>query len=774
MKKPAMEKLCDFVLGRRRLVRTLVAVLLLAGGGAIGLLIPNMDERNAYPGLPGYEANQQIAGTYGSGGYERPFVPVVTLPEGQRADDPANTAALGRAFDAAAAKIDARVASYANTHDERFLGESGRTTFGLVFGGPVEQGGLPGSALGEAPAHGPVIADAMRGELPPGSEVQVTGLDALATGADAGGLNVPVKLVVTIGAAIVVLLYVFRSALAFVPLLTALVAVPVSFLGLLAVSPFIAVHETTVIMLPLFGVGIAIDYALILVTRWREEEAKGHHGDEAVRRAMATSGHAVVFSAGAVGIGLVTMVLLPIPLIRSLGVGGLMVTAASALISLTLLPLLLSSSSRRLARRREAGRPERAALAKEARAGRFWTGVARRVVRFRLLTAALSGAALLALSVTAVGLNLSVPTTDHLADSGAGRAGLTALTQDGTIPSGTLTSFDVYVPAGTDRAAVAATLRDTDGVYAVAAPQGPAWQKEGSALLTVLPRDEGGTAAGEDTIARVVDAVPDGVLVGGNVTQQIDYVDVTYTAFPWMLAALSLVTYLMLARAFRSLLLPLKAILLNLLSLGAVLGAMVILWQWGWGTEALLGITPDGSIGTFVPVTIFAFLYGLSMDYEVFILARMREEYDRTGSTRAAVINGVGRTGRLVTCAALILFCSFASMASGGELDVSIFASGIALGILLDATLVRGLLVPAVVAMMGKWNWWLPDWAARLLRVAPSPVREEAAWDEDGDDGEGPGGDGCGGDGPGGDAEHGPAGRAAPAGGVPGLQRSDA
>ncbi|WP_031485378.1 MMPL family transporter [Streptomyces bicolor] len=721
-----MEKICDFVLGRKRLVRMLVILMLLAGGAAIGLLIPNMDERNAYPGLPGYEANQRIMKTYGNGGYERPFVPVVTLPEGQRAEDPETKAALGRAFDDAAEKVDARVASYANTSDEAFLGDDGRTTFGLVFSGPVEQGGLPGSALGEAPELGPVIADAMRDALPPGSEVQVTGLDSLATGSDQGGLNVPVKLLVTIGAAIAVLMYVFRSALAFVPLLTAFVAVPVSFVGLLAVSPFISIHETTVIMLPLFGVGIAIDYALILVTRWREEEAKGHHGDDAVRRAMATSGHAIVFSAGAVAIGLVTMVLLPIPLIRSLGVGGMMVTAASALVSLTLLPLLLSSSGRRLQRRRAAGRADSAGLRREASAGRFWTGVARNVVRFRWLTAAASGAVLLALSVTAFGLNLSVPTTDRLSDSGAGRAGLTSLTDSG-VPSGTLTSFDVYVPDGTDPAAVADTLRATDGVYAVAAPQDGEWRRDGSAVLTVLPSDEGGSSAGEDTIARVVDAVPDGTLVGGNVTQQIDYVDVTYSAFPWMLAVLSLVTFVMLARAFRSLLLPLKAILLNLLSLGAVLGAMVVLWQWGWGTEAVLGIQPDGSIGTFVPVTIFAFLYGLSMDYEVFILSRIREEYDRTGSTRTAVVNGVGRTGRLVTCAALILFCSFASMAAGGELDVSIFASGIALGILIDATLIRGLLVPATVAMMGKWNWWLPAWAARVLRVAPSPVRAEAA-----------------------------------------------
>ncbi|HLU73249.1 MAG TPA: MMPL family transporter, partial [Nonomuraea sp.] len=258
---------------------------------------------------------------------------------------------------------------------------------------------------------------------------------------------------------------------------------------------------------------------------------------------------------------------------------------------------------------------------------------------------------------------------------------------------------------------------------------------EGTAVVSVLPVAENGTAAGEATVTRIREAAPGdpdtasarpvstcspathsgspcrgiGVRVGGNAAQSMDFRAHAYGAFPWMLALIALVTFVMLARAFRSLLLPLKAIALNLLSLGAVLGAMVLLWQWGWGTRELLGIQPTGSIGEFVPLTIFAFLYGLSMDYEVFILARMREEYDRTGDTRHAVVAGVGRTGRLVTSAALVLFVSFAALAMTPELDVKVFASGLALGILLDATLIRGVLVPAVVAMMGRWNWWLPS-----------------------------------------------------------------
>jgi putative drug exporter of the RND superfamily len=710
-----MEKLSRFVLARKRLVGVVTLVLLLAGGGAIGLLLPDVSERNAYPGLPGYEANQRIMQTYNTGGYERPYLPVISLPDGVTVDSPGVRESIKKAFDAVEERAKARVVSYADTGDRGFVGDDGRTTFGLVFGGPVEQGGLPGSALGEGSGLDAVVNEVMRPHLPSGATMHVTGLDPLATGADAGGLNVPVKLLITIAAAIAVLAWVFRSMLAFVPLLTAFVAVPVSFLGLLAASLFIDVHETTLIMLPLFGIGIAVDYALILVTRWREELARGAIGDEAVHRAMATAGHAVVFSSGAVAIGLVTMIVLPIPLLRSLGVGGTMVTIASALVTLTVLPLLLSRAGKRKQK-----------TEREESASRAWTAWARTVVKHRVLTTVVSAGALLALSAIALGINLNVPVSGNLAESGAGHDGLVSLTR-ANIPSGVLTSFDVYVPRAQNAGSVANEIAELPGVHSVAAPDTPRWRADGSAVITVLPKDEGGSNAGEELIQQVRDTVPDGVLVGGNVTQQIDYVDVTYTAFPFMLAILAIATFIMLARAFRSLLLPLKAILLNLLSLGSVLGAMVIFWQWGWGTEALLGIQPDGAIGTFIPVTIFAFLYGLSMDYEVFIIARMREEYDRTGNTHEAVITGVGRTGRLVTCAALILFFSFASMATGGELDVAIFASGISLGIILDATLIRSVLVPATVAMMGKWNWWLPAWAARLLRVPPSPLRDDVS-----------------------------------------------
>jgi RND superfamily putative drug exporter len=160
---------------------------------------------------------------------------------------------------------------------------------------------------------------------------------------------------------------------------------------------------------------------------------------------------------------------------------------------------------------------------------------------------------------------------------------------------------------------------------------------------------------------------------------------------------------------------------LNVLSIGAAWGIMALVWQEGHGSEQIWGIAATGALASWIPLMVFAFLYGLSMDYEVFILARMREEYDHTGDTDEAVVFGLGRTGRLVTSAALILFLAFAALGSGPETDVKILATGLAAGILLDATVIRALLVPAVVSLFGHWNWWLPPSAARLLRVRPSP-----------------------------------------------------
>lgn len=716
-----MERFSAFVLRRKGLVTLLALLTFLVGMGATPIAIQRLSEEYAHPGMPAFDANQEIVRIYGNGGYQRPFVPVVVLPEGQGVEQ--TREAIGRAFAAVAAELpQARVVSYADTGDSRLVGEDGRTTFGLVFPGTYSDGSPPGGGLGETPDESPVIVRAMTPHLPPGSQVHVTGLDTLAPSVDAGGVDVPAKIGIGVLTAVVVLFLVFRSALALVPILVSVLSIFASFIVILLLTLVMTVHDVALTTMPLLGLGIAVDYSLLMVARWREEQANGFRGDEAVHRAMAGAGRAVLFSGVAVAIGLVTMIVLPVPFLRSLGIAGMIIAAMSVAATLTILPVLLALTGRRLDRRAAAG----GRFAREAEAGRAWSAWARGVVRWHRTAALTSGGLLLALAITGLGINLGLPESTHLRTSGPGHTGLTALTGSG-VPAGVITPIDVLVTGDAD--AEAGRIRRIDGVAAVLAPDTPGWRRDGTAVMSVLPVHENGTAEGEATITRIRDTLPDTlpgtVRVGGNAAQSMDFQARAYGAFPWMLALIALVTFVMLARAFRSLLLPLKAIALNLLSLGAVLGAMVLLWQWGWGTREILDIQPTGSIGEFVPLTIFAFLYGLGMDYEVFILARMREEYDRSGDTRQAVVAGVGRTGRLVTSAALILFISFAALAMTPELDVKVFASGLALGILLDATLIRGVLVPAVVVMMGRWNWWLPSWAARLLRVRPSPARNE-------------------------------------------------
>ena len=216
------------------------------------------------------------------------------------------------------------------------------------------------------------------------------------------------------------------------------------------------------------------------------------------------------------------------------------------------------------------------------------------------------------------------------------------------------------------------------------------------------------------------------MVTGGEAAQSADFLDSVYGNFPLVIALIAGLTFLLLARAFRSLVLPLKAVLLNLLSVGAAWGLMVLVWQHGWGSDAIWGIEATDAINVEMPIVVFAFLFGISMDYQVFILSRMREAYDRTGSTEAAVVEGIGRTGRLVTSAALILGLAFVAMSAGPGTEAKMFATALGGGILLDATLIRGVLAPALVALLGRWNWWLPRPAARLLRVAPSEASDAA------------------------------------------------
>jgi RND superfamily putative drug exporter len=638
---------------------------------------------------------------------------------GRPSTRPACETACGGAFATLGRDPDLRVVSYATGGDRRFVSGDGRTTFALVF--PPTHGGFHS---GGDSGLGPQLAAALRTALPPGSTVRVTGIDELTAAGSGNSGDTSVLTLTLIGGlgALVVLAFVFGSLLALAPLLVAAVSILATFLVVVVLTTFTQVNVIVEYLVALIGLGVAIDYSLLLVTRWREERAHGHSGDQAVHRAMASAGRAVVLSGSTVAVGLLSMVVLPVPFLRSVGYAGMLIPLLSALVTLSLLPVILAGAGRRLDW-------PRWRLRKEAASSRAWTAWARGVVRARWAAVLLAVALLAVLGGFAPSLRIGTTRADALADSGPAHEGLRMLRSVG-VPAGVLTPIEVLVPRGTDPGALAARLARLPGVWTAAAPDGPAWRRDGTALISVQPAPEPSSQAG----ARVVDQVrtltrhqAGGVQVGGPATEDLDFSRAVYGRFLLMLAVIAAITFVLLTRAFRSPLLAAKAIAVDLLSIGAVFGAMVLVWQDGRGSQAIAGIPATGAMDTFIPLMVFAFLFGLSMDYEVFLLTRMREAYDRTGSTTDAVVQGVGRTGRLVTSAALILFLAFASLAGAPQTEIKVFATALGAGILLDATVVRSLLVPALVAMLGRWNWWLPAWAARPLRVHPSSTAPQAA-----------------------------------------------
>jgi RND superfamily putative drug exporter len=284
------------------------------------------------------------------------------------------------------------------------------------------------------------------------------------------------------------------------------------------------------------------------------------------------------------------------------------------------------------------------------------------------------------------------------------------------ISAGVFKPFVVLVENGASPQPIVAKLRGTPGVAAAVAP--PDWRKGTSSLVEAFPSSDGAATAVRSTITRVRSELKGtGGTLGGVAAEDRDFVHAVYSNFPYVLGFVVLFSFILLARAFRSLILPLKAVVLNLVSLGAAYGIIVFIFQEGHGSNAIWGVPATQSIIPWIPLMIFAFLFGLSMDYEVFMLTRMREAYDETGDTQAAVALGLARTGKLVTSAALILMFAFFVLASSPGVDIKQFGIGLAAGIIFDATVIRALLVPAVMRLLGRWNWWLPAPAAKVLFV---------------------------------------------------------
>jgi len=429
---------------------------------------------------------------------------------------------------------------------------------------------------------------------------------------------------------------------------------------------------------------------------------------------MKTAGKTVVASGITVAIGLLALVVLPVPFLRSIGFAGLLIPAVSVAVAITLLPVVLS---------RAGGRLEWPRIRREDTASRAWTGWATWVVRRRWLAAAIGLGVLAVLLIPASQIDIGSPAADSLSNGGPARDGLIALEQSG-LGAGALTPMEVLTTP--DRAdATAEALAKVEGVRTAVAPPRPGWQAGETALVEVIPLADAGTPEGRATITRVRDAaaeLPGPPAVGGFGPENEDFIDAVYGSFPLMIALIAIITFIFLAREFRSLLLPLKAILLNIVSVLAAWGVMVWAWQEGNLSEPIWGTAATGALTPWVPLMVFAFLYGLSMDYEVFLISRIREAHLRGATSLRSVEVGLSHTARVITAAALIMITVFLSFVLEDSVIVKMFGVGLATAVLVDATIVRLMLVPSTMVLLGDANWWLPGFLRRLLRVpAPAP-----------------------------------------------------
>ena len=702
-----LARLAHLVHRRRGRFVALWVVLTIFGVFATSQVSNRWFESFSIPGYSAYETNQKALKTFGTG-EQAPFVTVF-----QSSGDVTKENLAPAIAKAAAVNPGSRVSSYFDTHSNIYVSKDRHTTFAEIY--------PPGQNTFSTTPHIAEVRKALEANAPPGVQTHLTGLLPLYDATSGGGTGPSVLTEALIGGvgALVILMFVFGTLPAVaIPLAIAVTAILNTFTLVWLLTYITDVSIIVQFLIALVGLGVAIDYALLMIFRFREELASGEDVETALVETMTHAGRSVIVSGSTVAVGLLSMVLLPLPFIRSIGIGGMLIPAVSVLVSITLLPALLSLLGHRINKLRVM--PKRFVAVTDPDSG-WWGKWARLVIR-RPLPVAIVGAVIVAvLLVLGSQLNPSEAQAKDFPGKGDAVTGRDALTKAGISP-GVFKPFIVLTPAR-DAGQVAQRLRGVEGIAGAAAPE--SWRKDGLALVEAIPKVDGSSKAVRGTISRVKNALPAGASLGGVAPEDRDFVHAVYGNFPYVLLFVVLLTYVLLARAFRSLLLPLKAVVLNLVSLGAAFGIIVFIFQQGHGSNAIWGVPATQSIIPWIPLMIFAFLFGLSMDYEVFMLTRMREAYEETKSTRQAVSLGLARTGKLVTSAALVLMFAFFVLSTGPGTDIKQFGIGLAAGIIFDATVIRALLVPAIMVLMGRWNWWLPDWAARALRTQPSePVQE--------------------------------------------------
>jgi len=516
-------------------------------------------------------------------------------------------------------------------------------------------------------------------------------------------------------AAVVILLIAFGSVVAMgLPLVTAVIGIMTGLAGVGLWSHVITTPDFTLQVASMVGIGVGIDYALFIVTRYRRSRQLGMSGEVAIMDAYATAGRAVAFAGCTVMVSLLGMFLMGLPFLYGLAVGTSSAVLVAVLAALTLLPALLGFAGDKLDRfsiHRGGRHTDR-----ETGWHRWSRFVQRHPKRFAL------GGLIVLLAAAAPVLAMRLAT----ADEGNNPVGSTSreaydLLADGFGPgtNGPLLILTAIDGGGADSAALSSlvdAVAATDGVASVR----PAVLSESgtAALITLIPTSSPQAEATERLVAKLRhDVIPASGLdahVGGKTASDVDFATKMSDRLPVFIGAVLLLSFLLLMAVFRSVLVPLKAVVMNLLSIGGAYGVMVMVFQWGW-LGSLIGVHGGAPIEPWAPMMLFAIVFGLSMDYEVFLLSAVREGYAETRNNSRAVVEGLASTARVITAAAAIMVCVFGSFIVGDLRSIKLIGLGLSMAVLIDATIVRMVLVPATMELLGERNWWMPRWLDRIV-----------------------------------------------------------
>jgi putative drug exporter of the RND superfamily len=526
-------------------------------------------------------------------------------------------------------------------------------------------------------------------------------------------------------AALIILLLVFGTVVgALVPLTMAMLSIIVALALVALIGQFFEVNVFVTNMLVAMGLALGIDYSLFIVSRLREERGKGLPHGEAILNVSSTATRAVVLSGTAFSLALLGMFLVPTIILRSLALGAIVVALVSIAVALTFHPALLMALGDRIDSLRVPWLGKRVS-ASAGREGRFWGRAVRAVVRHPAVSLVAAVALLLLATAPLLGLKLGASGPSSLPDESVGKQGLVALERD--FPTGATEPVEIVVdtrgvPQAQANVAVLRSRLERDADFAA---DSATLEQGGDLVIASVPLNVEGSSeeasAAIDTLRE--DYVPqafgdssDQVLVGGLPAENRDFFALLGRWLPIVIAFVLVLTFVLLTLAFRSIVVALTAVAVNLLSVGAAYGLLVLVFQEGVGAD-LLGFGQVDRIEAWVPVFLFSVLFGLSMDYQVFLLSRIRERYTATGDTDAAIVFGVGSTARLITGAALIIIVVFSGFAAGELVSFQQMGFGVAAALLIDATIVRLVVIPAAMRLLGERNWYLPPWLEWLPHV---------------------------------------------------------